>query len=465
MPRDILIVDDEKDISDLIADILKDEGYTTRAVSSSTLALEAIDETIPQAIILDIWLQGSELDGLGVLEIIKRKYPHVPVIMISGHGTIETAVNAIKIGAYDYIEKPFTEDRLLVIVKRACEAAKLLYENTELKRKVGATATTELIGNSASVIQLRQGIDRVATTSSRVLITGPAGSGKESVARLIHHKSKRSHEPFVVLNAASIAQDKIDTELFGSDDPAGIYGENRKIGILERAHGGTLFIDEVADMPLLTQNKILRFLQEQSFERPVTNRLVKIDVRVIAASSRNLAEEIAAGRLRQDLYYRLNVVPLRIPPLSERREDIALLCDYFIKKSADSSGLPLCTMGEDALAAMQMYNWPGNLRQLRNIIEWLMIMVPKAANRVIRASMLPPELSSEGFSIARPDANGDMMSMPLREARELFECQYLMAQINRFNGNISRTSAFVGMERSALHRKLKSLNLVGANEG
>ena len=461
MPRDILIVDDEADIRELIADILKDAGYSTRSAANSAQALEAIDESIPLAVILDIWLQDSELDGLGILEIISRKYPYVPVIMISGHGTIETAVNAIKIGAYDYIEKPFTEDKLLLIVKRACEVAKLQHENSELKRKVHMTM--ELIGQSSAIAQLRQGIDRVASTSSRILISGAAGTGKESVARLIHQKSKRASEPFVVLHAASIAPDKIDTELFGADDRAGIYSDARKIGIVERAHGGTLFIDEVADMPLLTQSKILRFIQEQSFERPVSNKMVKVDVRVIAASSRNLQEAIAAGKIRQDLYYRLNVVPIKIPTLSERREDIPQLCDYFIKKFSEMSGLPICTMGEDVLAAMQSYSWPGNIRQLRNIIEWLMIMMPESAGRVIRATMLPPELLSEGISIARTDT-GDMMSMPLREARELFECQYLMAQISRFNGNISRTSAFVGMERSALHRKLKSLNLVGVNE-
>jgi len=463
MPRDILIVDDETDISDLIADILHDEGYSTRTASNSTLALEAIDESIPLAVILDIWLQGSELDGLGILEIIKRKYPYVPVIMISGHGTIETAVNSIKIGAYDYVEKPFTEDRLLVVVKRACETAKLQYENSELKRKV--PVSHELIGSSSAITQLRQAIDRVAATSSRVLITGQPGSGKESVARLIHQKSKRAQEPFVVLNAASIVPEKIDMELFGSDEAAGIYSQTRKIGILERAHGGTLFIDEVTDMPLLTQSKILRFLQEQSFERPVSNRLVKVDVRVIAASSRHLQDEITAGRIRQDLYYRLNVVPIKIPALTERREDIVLLCEYFITKSAEISGLPRCIIADDAYAAMQSYKWPGNLRQLRNVIEWLMIMVPEGNDRVIHANMLPPELLSErGNAISSPDNNSDMMALPLREARELFECQYLTAQINRFNGNISRTSVFVGMERSALHRKLKSLNLVGVNE-
>lgn len=463
MSRDILIVDDEADIRDLISDVLKDEGYTTRMVADSIKALEAVDELMPAVMILDIWLQGSELDGLGVLEMVKRKSPYLPVIMISGHGTVETAVNAIKLGAYDYIEKPFTQDKLCVLVKRAWEAGNLWKENAELKRKVDGQP--ELIGSSTNAVQLRLAIDKVASTASRVMIFGPAGAGKETIARLVHQKSKRSQEPFIILNASTISPDKAEIELFGSEEKGGIFSESRKIGVLERAHGGTLFIDEVGDLPMLAQSKLLRFLQDQSFERPGSNRIVRSDVRVISASTRDLNEEIKAGRFREDLYYRLNVVPLKAVALSERREDIPLLCQHFLRHATEFLGLPLRVMGEDALVAMQAYGWPGNIRQLRNVIEWLLIMAPGGKDSIIRAGMLPPEVLSDGIAIPTPDTNSEIMAMELREARELFERQYLAAQINRFNGNISRTSAFVGMERSALHRKLKSLNItaVAAN--
>lgn len=460
MPHDILIVDDEADIRELVSDVLQDEGYTTRMVADSISALESVDEHLPAAMILDIWLQGSELDGLSVLEIIRRKYPHLPVIMISGHGTVETAVNAIKLGAYDYIEKPFTQDKLCVLVKRACEAGKLWRENAELKRKVGMQA--DFVGISSTATQLRLAVDKVASTASRVMISGPAGSGKEVVARLIHQKSRRSTEPFVILNASSITADKAETELFGSEDKGSIFSDSRKIGIIERAQGGTLFIDEVGDLPLIAQSKLLRFLQDQSFERPGSNRVVKMDVRVISSSTRDLNEEIKAGRFREDLYYRLNVVPLKVTPLSERREDIPLLCQHFLRHATEFSGLPSRDMAEDVLVAMQAYNWPGNVRQLRNVIEWLLIMAPGGKDTTIRAHMLPPEVLSDGINIPTPETNTEIMAMELREARELFERQYLSAQINRFNGNISRTSAFVGMERSALHRKLKSLNITTA---
>jgi two-component system nitrogen regulation response regulator NtrX len=456
MPYDILIVDDEADIRELISDTLKDEGYITRTASDSMSALTSINEHVPSAIILDIWLQGSELDGLGILEVVKKRYPHLPIIMASGHGTIETAVNSIRMGAYDYIEKPFTAEKLLIMVKRACEVARLYRENLELRHKV--KSRNELIGCSQSMLQLKSSIEKVAPTSSRIMILGPSGSGKELVARLIHQKSKRAHEPFVTLNAAGMSPEKVHVELFGDDKP-GIYDSPRKLGILELANHGTLFIDEVADLPIATQNKILKFLQEHTFERPGSNKLIKLDVRVVAASSKDLQEEIKAGRFRQDLYYRLNVVPLVVDPLSKRKEDIPLLCEYFIKQLEKFSGLPPRKIGEDAIAAMQAYSWPGNIRQLRNIIEWLLIMANGKSNEPIRAEMLPPEVLSSGVTVAKPDLNTDIMLMPLREAREVFERQYLAAQMNRFNGNISRTSAFVGMERSALHRKLKSLNI------
>jgi two-component system nitrogen regulation response regulator NtrX len=463
MPYDVLVIDDEADIRDLICDVLKDENYTTRQAIDSLSAFNMINEKLPSVVILDIWLQGSELDGLGILEIINKKHPNLPVIMISGHGTIETAVSSIKIGAYDYIEKPFTQDKLLVTVRRACEMAKLVKENAELKART--YDKKELIGNSHNLSHLRSTVEKVAPTSSRVLIYGPPSTGKEILARLIHSKSKRNHEQFVVLNAAGISQERAQVELFGEESTAGhpINDKPRRPGMLEIANNGTLFIKEVGELPIPIQNKLLRFLQDQTFERQNGNKAMKLDVRVIASTSVDLEEEVKAGRFRQELYYRLNVVPMKVASLSERREDIPLLCHYFINQLAERDGLQTKIISEDAIATMQAYKWPGNVRQLRNVIEWLMIMSHGVEGDVIRADILPPDILSSGIPIARNDMGFDMMSMPLREAREVFERQYLVAQMNRFNGNISRTSAFIGMERSALHRKLKSLNIYAAN--
>ena len=457
MAADILVIDDESDITTLISDILSDEKHAVRTANNSDRALKALAERVPAAIILDIWLQGSELDGLGILEIVQKKYAHVPVVMISGHGNIETAVNAIKMGAYDYIEKPFSAERLLIIVKRALEAAKLRSENQELRKR--GSNESELIGNSAAINTVRQTIEKVAPTNSRVLITGAPGTGKELIARLIHGRSMRAHASFVVLNAASLTGSRnIETELFGTED-TNPNGGAEKLGVLERAHGGTLFIDEVADMQIETQGRLLRALQEQSFERVRGNKRVSVDVRVIAATNKDLQEEITAGRFREDLYYRLNVVPLRMPNLRERRDDVAALSAHFLKRAADAMGLATRSLGDEALAVLQSYNWPGNVRQLRNVMEWLIIMAQVGSNGEITADSLPPELIDSNITMLRPELSSDIMSMPLREARETFEKQYLAAQINRFGGNISKTSNFVGMERSALHRKLKMLGI------
>jgi len=461
MISDILIVDDEDDIRDLLSDILKDENYSVRTANNSDTALAALAERIPALLILDIWLHGSELDGLGILELVLKKYPGLPVLMISGHGNIETAVSTIKMGAYDFIEKPFKAERLLAIIQRALEHSRLKRENKELKLR-GATETG-LIGTSPIINQLRQAIEKVAPTHSRVLLTGAAGSGKEIVARLIHAKSRRSGGEFVVMNAGSLTPEKIEVELFGleGNSPGGVA---EKIGVFEKAHGGTLYIDEVADMPLETQGKILRFLQEQSFERVKGNRKIKVDVRVIAATNHDLMQEIANGNFREDFYYRLNVVPLKMPSLKERRDDIAELCSHFLRRASEISGLAVRELSEDAIAVLQAYHWPGNVRQLRNMMEWLLIMAPGGSRTTIKSDMMPKELFETNTVALRPEVNSDIMSMPLREARELFERQYLAAQINRFGGNISKTSCFVGMERSALHRKLKLLGINNLDE-
>jgi two-component system nitrogen regulation response regulator NtrX len=457
MAHDILIVDDEADIRMLIADILKDEGYATREAADSNEALAAIRGRQPALALLDIWLQQSELDGIAILKRLRAEMPWVPVVMISGHGTIETAVEAIKIGAYDFLEKPFKADRLLLVVARAIEAAQLRRENEELKLRAGGDI--DLVGTSPAANQLRQQIERVAPTGSRVLVTGPPGSGKEVVARLLHMRSRRGKGPFVPVNCATMRPERLEIELFGTEAEGD--GAPRKIGTFERAHGGTLFLDEVADMPLETQGKIVRVLQEQTFERVGGAHRIEVDVRVLASSNRDLSAEIGAGRFREDLFYRLSVVPIRVPPLRERREDIPLLARHFMRRGAEATRLSPREFGEDAMAALQAHPWPGNVRQLRNVVEWLLIMAPGEVREPVRAEMLPNEITAIAPTVVKWDKGGEIMTLPLRDAREVFEREYLLAQVTRFGGNISRTAAFVGMERSALHRKLKSLGVFG----
>jgi two-component system nitrogen regulation response regulator NtrX len=457
MTAEILIVDDEPEVRNAIAAILGDEGFEVRHASEGRAALVEIEARTPGVVLLDIWLEGSRLDGLEVLDQVRRSHPNLPEIVISGHGTIETAVTAIKKGAYDFLEKPFNADRLLVLIERALEAAGLKRENAELKLKLGDDR--ELIGKSPAIQQVRTAIQRVAATGSRVLITGPPGVGKEVVARLIHTSSKRADAPFVVINAATMAPERMEVELFGCEP--GFLGADRprQLGTFERAHGGTLLLDEVADMPLETQGKILRVLQEQSFSRLGGQRRVEVDVRVIAASNRDLQAEIGAGRFREDLFYRLNVVPIRVPPLSERRADIPMLAERFMTRAAEASGLPVRSLSAEAIALLQSAEWPGNVRQLRNVLEWLLIMTPGDPKTPIGVESLPPEFVEAATAGLSPNANGELMVLPIREAREHFERAYLQAQLERFSGNISRTANFVGMERSALHRKLKSLNI------
>jgi two-component system nitrogen regulation response regulator NtrX len=454
MASDILIIDDEADIRDLVAGILEDEGYTTRTARDSDEAATAIAARRPNLIFLDIWLQGSRLDGLQMLAGIKTDYPDLPVVMISGHGNIETAVAAIKQGAYDFIEKPFKVDRLVLVADRALETSRLKREVRELKQL--APHPAKLIGSSGAMQHLRQTIEKVAPTNSRVLIVGPSGSGKELTARTIHALSLRAAAPFVVINAAAITPERMEIELFGTEQ---LDGRPRKIGALEEAHGGTLFIDEIADMPRETQNKILRVLVEQTFLRAGGTTKVEVDTRIVTSTAHNLEEEIAAGRFREDLFHRLSVVPIRVPPLSERREDVAPLVEYFMEQISQATGLPKRRIGDDAMAVLQTHDWPGNVRQLRNNVERLMILAGGDPDAVISAAMLPPEVGSMVPSMPNGSGGEQLMGMPLRDAREAFEREYLRAQISRFSGNISRTAEFVGMERSALHRKLKALGM------
>jgi len=454
MAHDILIVDDEADIRLLVGGLLSDEGYQTREAGDADAALEAIAARRPSLVLLDIWLQGSRLDGLALLPEIKRDHPDVPVVMMTGHGTIETAVAAIKQGAYEFIEKPFQADRLLLVIERAIESARLRRELEDLRRRAGVDDA--IAGISPASNQLRQAIERVAPTGSRVLIAGPAGAGKEVAARMLHRLSRRSSGPIVLVNCAAMHPERMEAELFGVDGAAA--GGDTRIGTFEQAHGGTLVLDEVADMPLATQGKIVRALQEQTFERVGGSR-VEVDVRVVATSSRDLTAEITAGRFREDLYYRLNVVPLRVPPLRDRREDVPVLARHFMERAAQSSGVAPREFGEDALVAMQAYDWPGNVRQLRNMVDWLLIMAAGESREPIHADMLPPEIGAITPAVARWEKSSEIMTLPLREAREVFEREYLLAQLTRFGGNISRTASFVEMERSALHRKLKLLGV------
>jgi two-component system nitrogen regulation response regulator NtrX len=453
MSADILVVDDEADIRDLVAGILQDEGHRTRLARDSDEALRAIEDRKPHLVILDIWLQGSRLDGLEVLTIMKRTYPDLPVVIISGHGNIETAVTAIKRGAYDYIEKPFKADRLVLVALRALEASQLKREVKELKER--SVVSAEMIGKSPAINQLKNNIDKAGPTNSRIMLRGASGSGKELAARVLHQKSLRADGPFVVLNAAAMVPDRVEEELFGTEDRT---GGPRKVGALEEAHTGTLYIDEVADMPMETQGKILRVLVEQKFLRLGGAQKVSVDVRIISSTSRDLDQDIREGRFREDLYHRLNVVTLRVPSLAERREDIPDLIQFFVGQVAQTSGLAPRRIGEDAIAVLQAHDWPGNVRELRNNVERLLILAGGEPNAAITADMLPDEI---GSNVPLPVNGGaeHLMSLPLREAREIFEREYLLAQINRFGGNISRTAEFVGMERSALHRKLRALGV------
>jgi two-component system nitrogen regulation response regulator NtrX len=460
MASDILIVDDEADIRELISGILEDEGHRTRMAKDSDETLAAIELRRPSLVILDIWLQGSRLDGLEVLARVKKQHPELPIVIISGHGNIETAVTAIKRGAYEYIEKPFKADRLVHVTARALEASKLRRENKELRER--SLYGTELVGRSSAINHLRQSIEKVAPTNSRVMITGPAGSGKELAARVMHHLSLRAQAPFVAINAAAMAPERVEAEFFGVEENGSAA---RKVGALEEAHGGTLYIDEVADMPSETQGKLLRVLVEQKFQRLGGGPKVHVDVRIVSSTGRDLEREMSTGRFREDLYHRLAVVPLRVPGLSERRDDIPELVDHFLQQICASTGLPPRRIGDDAMAVLQSHDWPGNARQLRNIIERLMIMVGGDPESIITADMLPDDISS-AVSLSPNGAGGEhLMSLPLRDAREIFEREYLMAQINRFGGNISRTAEFVGMERSALHRKLRALGVNSSDRG
>ena len=452
MALDILVVDDERDIRELVAGVLEDEGYDTRDAGDSDSALEAIAARRPSLVLLDVWLQGSRLDGLELLDEIKRRDPSIPVLVISGHGNLDTAVAAIRRGASDFIEKPFEAERLLLMVARATETERLRREVATLRATVGRE--TDLTGSSGAINGVRATLKRVAATGSRVLVMGGAGVGKEVAARLLHGWSQRTDAPFIVVSAARMTPERVDEELFGVEEA----GDLVRPGLFEQAHGGTLFLDEIADMPITTQARILRVLTDQSFTRIGGTRVVKVDVRVVSATARDLVHEIAEGRFREDLYYRLNVVPVAIPPLADRREDIPALVQHFIAHYAAERRVRTPEIAPDAMVALQSYDWPGNVRQLRNVVERTIILAPGDRLGRIDLDLLPAEVLGDQGDMGSAGGTA-IMGSPLREARETFEREYLRVQIRRFSGNISRTASFIGMERSALHRKLKLLGI------
>lgn len=457
MALDILIVDDERDIRDLVAGVLSDEGYNCRTAADSTSALNAIDERRPSLVLLDVWLHGSEMDGLEVLDAIKAREPELPVIIFSGHGNIDTAVSAVGRGAMDFIEKPFEAERLLLLVERATETERLRRENTQLRE--GFTRGEEFTGNSTAINAVRATLKRVANTGSRVLISGPAGAGKEVAARLLHSWSPRATSAFVIVNSARITPERFEQELFGEEAD----GKLVRPGLLELADGGTLYLDEVADMPLSTQARILRVLTDQSFVRVGGSRQIGVDVRVVSSTSRDLAGEMEQKRFREDLFYRLNVVPVTIPSLAERRDDIPALTEHFFTRYSMEQAISPPEVTEEAMAALQAYDWPGNVRELRNVVERTIILAPRDRLEKVEPDMLPAEITG-GETAAASSGLTQMMGVPLREARESFEREYLNIQIRRFSGNISKTATFIGMERSALHRKLKLLGMTERKE-
>lgn len=461
MSHDILIVDDELDIRELVSGVLSDEGYKTRTASDGISALENIRQCQPSLVILDIWLGESDRDGLKILETIKRDHPYVPVVMISGHGTIETAVTAIKNGAYDFLEKPFQTERLLLVATRAIESAQLKRENAELK--IRARLTSALIGTTPAVQQIRQTVERISQTNGRVFITGPIGSGKESIAREIHNRSKRSSSPFITVKCAEIHPNELEVALFGADVTGLSADVPRKIGLIERAHMGTLYFDEITQIPLPIQNKIVRLLQEQNFQRVGGSSKVDVDVRFLAGTSEYVHQLIADGHFREDLFYRLSVTHINIPPLSERLIDLPMILHHIMDEACQAQGITPRSFSDDAVALLQAYNWPGDVQQLRNTVDWILLMSGHDSRAPITKNMLPKEImAGNAFINNWQSKSAEIVVMPLREAREAFEREYLLAQVNRFSGNISQTARFIGMERSALHRKLRAL---GVHEG
>ncbi|MEN6623651.1 MAG: sigma-54 dependent transcriptional regulator [Smithella sp.] len=460
MNETILIVDDEVSICQSLSAILKDEGYQVLTAYSGEEALKSIDNEMPQLVLLDIWLPG--MDGLETLKAIKAAHPEILVIIMSGHGNIETAVKATKLGAYDFIEKPLSLDKVIILLNNAFNVIRLETENILLKQKV--SHQYELTGNSQAIADLKEMISIVAPTNAWILIMGENGTGKELVARSIHHLSHRSHKPIIEVNCAAIPEELIESELFGHEKGAFTGATEKKRGKFDLAHEGTIFLDEVADMSLKAQAKILRILQEKKFERVGGNKLIDMDVRVLAATNKDLEEEMEAGNFRQDLYYRLHVIPLTVPTLRERKEDIKLLAERFLLDFALKEGEPKKIITDDAIQLLMQHDWPGNVRELKNIIERLIILTP---GNEITAKDIPTlhTRADHGDSLPSPPPSSPVsISDSLKDAKMDFERQFLIKKLEENDGNISRTAEAIGLERSNLHKKLKSLKVDVKND-
>jgi two-component system nitrogen regulation response regulator NtrX len=461
MSASILVVDDEEAILSSLSSILQDEGYEVAVAKSGAEALKVFTTDPPDLMLLDIWM--PEMDGLETLRRIRELVPTAQVMMMSGHGSIETAVKAIKLGAYDYIEKPLSLENVTLRVKHALDQYRLEQENRSLRTSV--QRKFELVGQSPAMQQLRQLIDTAGPTNSRVLIGGENGTGKELVARAMHLQSARAERPFVAVNCAAIPETLIESELFGHEKGSFTCATSMKRGQFEQADGGTLFLDEIGDMSLSTQAKVLRVLQEQQFTRVGGAKLMKVDVRVLAASNKDLLKEIEKGTFREDLYYRLNVVPIIVPPLRERREDVPLLIRYFMKLHAEEQGLRMKEVSPEAMQVFQQYDWPGNIRELRNLIERLMIMVPGSVINHAQAAMalqVRPSVASTAVNATAGTATNPLLTQPydsLRDARNAFEKEYIARKLREHHWNISRTAEDLKIERSHLHRKIKLLDV------
>ena len=453
----ILVVDDEIDICEMVAETLRDENYNAIIATNFDLAVNIIKNENINLLITDIWMNNDANAGLNLLSFSQNHDPLIPVIMMSGHGNIETAMKAAKNGAFDFIEKPFKAERLILLIEKALEDRKLKLKVLDFESKENERMT--LIGKSFTFKNIKQNLNKIASTNSRVLITGPSGSGKELIARWIHKKSNRASFPFIIASCATLSPERVEQVLFGWNENTNEGNNNlSNLGLFEQANNGTLFFDEICDLPLQTQAKLVQAIQDQSFYKIGSNKKISVDVRIISASNNNLIEFIKEGTLREDLFYRLSVAPIEVPPLNKRSEDIADLIVHFLNLLARDFGNNTLKLSSETLVILKNYDWPGNVRQLKNILEWLNIMYGKHKNFIITPLHLPPEILGHN----KEDENDDIsnqLSLSLKDARKIFEKKYLKEQLKRFKGSIAKTSTFIGMDRSALHRKLKELDI------
>ena len=453
----ILVVDDELDICEMVAETLKDENYNAFIATNYDMAVDILKKENINLLITDIWMNNDTNAGLKLLNFSQNYNSLIPVIMMSGHGNIETAMKAAKNGAFDFVEKPFKAERLILLIEKALEDRNLKLKVLDFELK--ESERMKLVGNSATFKHIKQNLDKIAQTNSRVLITGPSGSGKELIARWVHKKSNRVSFPFIVASCATLSPERVEQVLFGWNDTTTADENNQSnIGLFEQANNGTLFFDEICDLPLKTQGKLVQAIQDQSFYKIGSNKKINVDVRIISASNNNLMDFIKNGSLREDLFYRLSVAPIVVPPLNKRGDDIVDLIVHFLNQLAKDFGNNILKLSSETFVILKSYSWPGNVRQLKNTLEWLNIMYGKQKDFEIFPSHLPPEIL--GYNKKEDSIHtSNQLNLSLKDARKIFEKKYLKDQLNRFSGSISKTSTFIGMDRSALHRKLKELDI------